>query len=349
MKKNLILALLCVFSSQLSAQRISFDLTADEKQEEKVSPIVQQKIETYATEIREIVIDEKLAMKKEIEKIDQDLSQGNLTEEEADNLKADTALRFSERINSSIQGLKFDLDEIVKQQVKYSILNTDIETLQKQKHIQVDKTRVVNTITGYMAYGIMNLPKGNDADLNQHIGFASGIDAGFIYNRQLSQTSPLVFKSGFYFSWRTLHFEDDRYIARDEQGNIRLAHHAAGLSKSKLRATYLIVPLGLKYNFSKLITTSEGETYRKVDNGLGIAANIYGGFKISNNNIVKGDNINSRKRKTDFGMNDLTYGGQLTLSYKLLNFYVRQDFSAYFDDKTFDDRKMLQVGINIGF
>lgn len=48
-------------------------------------------------------------------------------------------------------------------------------------------------------------------------------------------------------------------------------------------------------------------------------------------------------------MNDLTYGGQLTLSYKLLNFYVRQDFSSYFDDKTFDDRKMLQVGINIGF
>src|SRR5690625_3369610 len=150
--------------------------------------------------------------------------------------------------------------------------------------------------TGCGAYGVISLPEGDNELLNDHLGYSSGIDAGFIYNRQLSKTSPFVFKTGVYFSWRTTRFNDNYYISKGDDGQVNLVNYNQNLEKSKLRATYLVVPVGIKYGFSKSQTNVNGEVYRNPDKGLGITANVFGGIKISNNNIVKGDGISIRHK-----------------------------------------------------
>lgn len=349
MKKYFIMGLLCLLVNQLSAQKLKFDFDSEQSADESVSPAVRENVYRYAIEIREIVIKEKLSMKDEIDRVNQDLEDGKISSEEAENLKANIALKFSDKINSSIAQLKFDLDEIIKEQVKFSILNTDVESLKNDKVLVEKSYKTIIQLTGYVAYGMISLPDGDNELLNDHLGYSSGIDAGFIYNRQLSRTSPFVFKTGVYFSWRTTRFNDNYYLSKGDDGQVNLVNYNQNLEKSKLRATYLVVPVGIKYGFSKSQTNVNGEVYRNPDKGLGITANVFGGIKISNNNIVKGDGISIRHRKPDFNLNDFIYGAQVSLNIYNWNFFIRQEFNPYFRDGTFDDRKLLQFGLNFGF
>lgn len=349
MKKFIILGMLCFVGTQMQAQKITWNFNEETEVDEPVSPVVKEKIEEYAVEIRQIVIDGKLAMQAEVEKVDEDLKNAVITKSEADNLKADISMRFAETINENIAKLNFDLDEITKNQVQYAILNTDLDALKKkQSDTKEWKYKAQNEITGYLAYGMIDLPKGNNEMLNNHLGYSSGIDFGLMYHKQFTETSPFVFLTGAYFSWRTIRFDDNYYINRHTDGVVDLVHAEGNLDKSKLRSTYIMVPVGVKYSFSSLKTKNE-ESYRNPDGGFALAANVYGGFRISTNNIVEGGELDFRDKKSNYELNNFAYGGQLTLSVMGWNFFVRQEFSPVFKDGTFDDRKMLQFGINLGF
>ena len=350
MKKLIVSGLLCLIGMSSQAQTIKWDFNENTPIDERVSPVVREKVEKYAIEIREIVIQEKLAMETEVSKVDADLETGVISDSLASNLKADIALRFSERINSGIENLKFDLDEVVKQQVQYSIMNTDVEQLKKE---QEEKTKEwhykpKNEMTGYLAYGMIVLPDDDYTKLNDHLGYSSGIDFGFLYHRQLTKTSPFVFMTGAYLSWRTVRFDDNYFVTRSPEGNLDLTQYAHNLDKSKLRSTYIMIPLGVKYSITGLKTKNE-ETYRNPDKGIGIVANVYGGFRISTNHIVEGVDVDYRDKKTNYELNNFAYGGQLTLSIFNWNFFVRQDFSPFFNKGNFDNRQMLQFGLNMGF
>jgi hypothetical protein len=330
------------------AQQVKLDFNKNKEPDERVSPLYKEETEQYAIEIREIVIREKLAMEAEISKVDDDLKNGNISDSLAGNLKADIALRFSERIDSGIGNLKFDLDEAVKKQVQYSIMNTDVEKLKEEQAEEEWHYKPQNELGGYLSYGMISLPDDDNAALNDHLSYSSGIDFGFLYHRQFSETSPFVLMTGAYLSWRTIRFDDDYLISRNDEGNVDLYPYAKKLDKSKLRATYIMVPVGIKYSFNSLKTKND-ESYRDPDDGIAVTANLYGGFRISSNNIVDGEDVDYRDKKTNYKLNDFAYGAQFTLSIDDWNFFVRQELSPYFKDGTFDDRRMLQFGVNLGF
>lgn len=351
MKKYFILGLLCLVGMNSYAQKLTLDLGGNEETEQRISPQYREKTEQYALKIRQVVIEEKVAMEKEISQVEEDLKSGIISKTQAENLKADISLHFAERINSGIERIDFDLDDAVKQQVQFTILNTDVEQLKKEVESQGRHTHgPKNEMVGYLSYGMISLEDGKNEKLNDHLGYSSGIDFGILYNRQFSKTSPFVFLTGAYLSWRTIRFDDNYFINRDENGVVDLLQYESNLDKSKLRSTYIMVPIGIKYSTARLVTTN-GESYRNTDKGIGITANLYGGFRISTNNIVKSDDrvMNFRDKKSNYKLNDFAYGAQLTLSIYGWNFFVRQELSSFFKENVFDDRKMLQFGINFGF
>lgn len=353
MIKNLIVTgWLCLISMPIFAQHVKLDFNKNKEPDERVSPLYKEKTEQYAIEIREIVIREKLAMETEISKVDDDLKNGNISDSLAGNLKADIALRFSERIDSGIGSLKFDLDEAVKKQVQYSIMNTDVEKLKEEQAGKTEEWhyKPQNYFGFYFSFGMIHLPDGKNDMLNKHLGYSSGIDFGMIYHRQLSATSPWIFQTGLYASSRTIRFDDDYLINRNSEGDVHLLQHEKNLKTSKLRVHYLTVPLGIKYNFTSLKTATDNSVYRDVEKGMAIGLNFYGGFRISNINIVKGEDVSYRDKDTNYKLNNLIYGVQLNLTLvNDINLFVRQDLNSYFKDGVFDDRRMLQFGINLGF
>lgn len=351
MRIFIVAGMLCMLGIASFGQKISFDFNENSSKNDPVSPIVKEKIESYALEISKIVIDEKLLMNEEIASVNKEITDGTISGAEGDDKKAEISQRYSEKINQRIDSLEFDLDEITKKQVEYTILNTDVDKLTKDK-IQESinrKYKPKNEIVGFLSYGVMHFADGDDESLNKHLGYGSGIDFGLLYHKQFNRTSPFTFITGAYFSWRTMRFDDDYMINRSEDGNVSLVQYDKNLEKSKLRSTYIMVPVGIKYSITPLKKVNDEISYRNVDKGIGIGVNIYGGFRINKNNIVKGEDISIREKGTNYNLNNFVYGAQATLSIDNINFFVRQDLSSYFKDNTFDDRKMLQFGINFGF
>lgn len=351
MRIFIVAGMLCMMGIASFGQKISFDFNKDSNTHEPVSPIVKEKIESYALEISKIVIDEKILMNQEIISVNGEITAGTISGSEGDTKKAEISQKYSEKINERIELLEFDLDEITKKQVEYTILNTDVDKLTKEKNFKdlETKYKAKNEVVGYLSYGVMHFADGDDESLNRHLGFGSGIDFGLLYHKQINRTSPFTFIIGAYFSWRTMRFDDDYMISRSNEGNVNLVQYDKNLEKSKLRSTYIIVPIGIKYSFSSLKKVNDEISYRNVDKGIGIGVNVYGGFRINQNNIVKGEDISMREKGTNYNLNNFVYGAQATLSIDNINFFVRQDLSSYFKDNTFDERKMLQFGINFGF
>lgn len=342
-KKIIVVGLLCLSATSLYAQKFTFDL--NDKNDEKISPIVRDRISEFTLVIRQIVQEEKGAMEKKIIAVDKELAEGKLTASEATARKEEIANVYSETINDRIQEVNFNLDDIIKQQVAFSIMNGDPVT-PKTKQDVTKRYRIVNQINGYGSFGYMAFTGKKDEELNQHEKFSSNLTAGMIYERQLSLTSPLNFLTGALFSWRTYRLDDDMRFNRDEKGNIGVIKSEKSLDKSKLRSAYFMVPVGFKYNFSKVKNITEDFAYRPQAKHY-IAAYVYGGTLLSSNNIYKGDGVRNKQRG-NYNVNNFIYGAEVTIGLGLIDVFVRKDFNTYFKDNTFDNRKMIQFGINLG-
>lgn len=342
-KKLIVAGLVCLSATSLYAQKFTFDL--NDKNDEKISPIVRDRISEFTLVIRQIVQEEKGAMEKKIIAVDKELAEGKLTASEATARKEEIANVYSETINDRIQEVNFNLDDIIKQQVAFSIMNGDPVT-PKTKQDVTKRYRIVNQINGYGSFGYMAFTGKKDEELNQHEKFSSNLTAGMIYERQLSLTSPLNFLTGALFSWRTYRLDDDMRFNRDENGNIGVIKSEKSLDKSKLRSAYFMVPVGFKYNFSKVKNITEDFAYRPQAKHY-IAAYVYGGTLLSSNNIYKGDGVRNKQRG-NYNVKNFIYGAEVTIGLGLIDVFVRKDFNTYFKDNTFDNRKMIQFGINLG-
>ncbi|MCS3867283.1 hypothetical protein J3D55_000199 [Chryseobacterium ginsenosidimutans] len=141
-----------------------------------------------------------------------------------------------------------------------------------------------------------------------------------------------------------MNIDNNMYFAKDGNADVFLANYEKNLSKSKLRTGYIIVPLGLQYNFSKVKNAGMDIQYRDYNNGFKIGANIYGGVKMATNNIIKGDGISDRGRE-NYQVNPFIYGGQFTVSYDDFSIFVKKDFGNFFKDNKFENDKALVFGV----
>jgi len=344
-KKLIVAGLLCLSATSTYAQKFSFDL--NEKNNDKISPIVRDRISEFTLVIRQIVQEEKSSMEKKIAEVDKELVDGKINATEATAKKEAIANVYSNSINDRIEEVNFNLDDIIKQQVAFSIMNGEDPVNPKTKIEDVKKRyKITNQINGYASFGYMAFTGKSDDELNKHEKFSSNLTFGLMYERQLSITSPVNFLTGAMFSWRTYRLDDDMMFNRDGNGNVGLVQSEKSLDKSKLRSAYFMVPVGLKYNFSKVKKVTDEFTYRPQGKYF-IAAYAYGGTLLSSNNIVKGSGVRSKERG-NYNVNNFIYGAEVTVGLGFFDVFVRKDFNNYFKDNTFDNRKMIQFGINIG-
>ncbi|KXH83558.1 outer membrane beta-barrel protein [Chryseobacterium kwangjuense] len=342
-KKFILMGCLCLLSGSVYAQKKSLTLNLPSKEDTEVSPIVKEKVEEYARKIDEIIQEEKQNMETEL----LELQAKNLERSEFDKQKAVIADRYSEKIDQRIEGLGFDLDTVIQKQVKYSLLNSDVTSKEELKEELLKKFRPTKDVGGYISYGIMNLTN-NKADnaLDKNLGYAGNFEFGLKFNYQFGRTSHWGLISGIGFSWRTLNIDNNMFFAKDINADVYLANFDKNLSKSKLRTGYIVMPLGIQYNFSKLKNAGMDVQYRDYHKGLKIGANVYGGVKMSTNNIIKGDGISQRERG-NYQINPFIYGGQFTVSYNDFSIFVKKDFGNFFKDNRFENDKALIFGVGL--
>lgn len=336
----IMMGFVCLVSTSIYAQRKPL-VNLQPKVDTEVSPIVKEKVDEYARKIDAIIQEEKKMMEAEL----LTLQAKNLDKAEFDKQKSVIADRFSERIDQRIEELGFDLDTVIQKQVRYSLLNSDVTSNEELKEKLLKKFRPTKNFTGYISYGIMNLTNSEaDNALDKNLGYAGNFEFGLKFNYQFSRTSPWGLISGIGFSWRTLNIDNNMFVAKDVNSNVYLANYEKGLNKSKLRTGYIMVPLGFQYNFSKLKNAGMDIQYRDYQNGFKVGANVYGGVKMSTNNIMKGEGISDRDR-SNYQVSPFIYGGQFTVSYNDFSIFVKKDFGNFFKNGNFENDKALVFGL----
>lgn len=339
-KKFIMMGFVCLLSTTAYAQRKPV-LNLQPKEDTEVSPIVKEKVDEYAKKIDTIIKEEKKLMEAELT----ELQSKNLSKAEFDEQKSLVASRYSEKIDQRIEELGFDMDAVIQKQVRYSLLNSDVTSNEELKEKLLKKFRPTKDLSPYISYGIMNLTNDRpDNALDTNLRYAGNFEFGLKFNYQFGRTSPWGLISGIGFSWRTLSIDNDMFVTKDANSNVSLAYYEKGLSKSKLRTGYIIVPLGLQYNFSKVKNAGLDVRYLDYSNGFRVGANIYGGVKMSTNNIIKGDGISDRDR-SDYQVSPFIYGGQFTVSYNDFSIFVKKDFGNFFKNGTFANDKALVFGV----
>ncbi len=339
-RKFIMMGFVCLLSTAVYAQKKPV-LNLQPKEDTGVSPIVKEKVDDYAKKIDTIIQEEKKMMEAEL----LELQAKNLDKAEFDKQKARVADRYSEKIDQRIEALGFDMDAVIQKQVRFSLLNSDVTSNEELKEKLLKKFRPTKDLSPYISYGIMNLTNDKpDNALDNHLRYAGNFEFGLKFNYQFGRTSPWGLISGIGFSWRTLSIDNNMFVAKDANANVYLANYDKGLSKSKLRTGYIIVPLGIQYNFSKLKNAGMDVQYLDYSEGFRIGAHMYGGVKMSTNNIIKGDGISNRDR-SDYQVSPFIYGGQFTVSYNDFSIFVKKDFGNFFKNGTFENDKALIFGV----
>lgn len=343
-KKFIITGMLCLVATSINAQRKSLSLNLQSKEDTTVSPIVKEKVEEYATRINAIIQEEKKLMESELLV----LQAKNLDKADFDKQKAQIADNYSQKIDERIETLGFDLDQVIQKQVRYSLLNSDVTSNEELKEKLLKKFRPKKSFDGYVSYGIMTLTNDKaDNDLDKNLGYANNLEFGFKFNYQFGRTSPWGLISGLGFSWRTVR-TDNNMVFTKQNGEVSLSKFEGSLDKAKLRTGYIMVPLGFQYNFSKLKNAGMDVQYRPYSDGFRVGANMYGGIKMSTNNILKGEDKNIRDR-SNYQVNPFVYGAQFTVSYDNISLFVKKDFSNFFKDSYFQNDKALVFGVALGW
>lgn len=339
-KKFIMMGFVCLLSVSVYAQKKPV-LNLQPKEDNEVSPIVKEKVDDYARKIDAIIREEKKMMEAEL----LELQAKNQDKADFDKQKALVAEKYSEKIDQRIEALGFDMDAMIQKQVRFSLLNSDITSNEELKQKLLKKFRPTKDLSPYISYGIMNLTNDKpDNALDNNLRYAGNFEFGFKFNYQFGRTSPWGLISGIGFSWRTLSIDNNMFVAKGTDSNVYLANYDKGLSKSKLRTGYIIVPLGLQYNFSRLKNAGMDVQYLDYSEGFRIGANIYGGVKMSTNNIIKGDGISYRDR-SDYQVSPFICGGQFTVSYNDFSIFVKKDFGNFFRNGNFENDKALVFGV----
>ncbi|MXS72965.1 outer membrane beta-barrel protein [Flavobacteriaceae bacterium W22] len=343
-KKFIISGMLCLVAISMNAQKKALSLNLQPKEDTTVSPIVKEKVEEYAAKINGIIQEEKKQMETELKF----LQEKNLDKAEFDRQKAQIADQYSQKIDTRIEALGFDLDQVIQKQVRYSLLNSDVTSNEEMKQNLMKKFRPTKSFDGYFSYGIMTLTNDRpDNDLDRNLGYANNLEFGLKFNYQFSRTSPWGLISGIGFSWRTVRPDNNMVFAKQDS-DVILSKYDGNLDKAKLRTGYIMVPLGFQYNFSKLKNAGMDIQYRPYSEGFRVGANAYGGIRMSTNNIIKSDSQSIRDR-SNYQVNPFVYGAQFTVSYDNISLFLKKDFSNFFKDGYFENDKALVFGLALGW
>ncbi|GGD15652.1 hypothetical protein [Hyunsoonleella pacifica] len=315
--------------------------------------------------IKKVEAEEKALLKSEVEAIDVRLKNGEITQEEAQNLKMEMAKKRALNIENRTailtnkiallerneKGYGTDEDE----EVDYIRIGSNDEDLSwiyigkkkndKPKHRKYDRRTKSDFV---LAFGLNNaLIDGQSFDDTPYkIGGSRFFEMGWAWKYRLFKNSNFVrFKYGVSLHINGLKPNDNQYFVKNGNQTM-LEEFPESLRKSKLTITNLVFPMHFEFGSSKKI---EKETYfrystkRKFKIGVG----GYAGFNIGTRQKLKYDLDGERikdKQKRGLNTTDLVYGLSTYVAFGDTALYLKYDLSPIFKNQIIDQNN-ISLGV----
>ncbi|MDP2088690.1 MAG: hypothetical protein Q8J84_04745 [Flavobacteriaceae bacterium] len=363
---NLLLFIL-LFSTQLTAQET-----------------FETKAKAIADKIEKITREEKNTLKKEIEEVNIQLENKQLTKEQADAKKQELAQSRAMIIETKIAEVQKELKQLVQEKVdgKISENSSKIEFYEidlgkklvlkmeesdnnqhksaknkltlSVKNDSIKKKRKTyqekRTTTQFVfAVGLNDLiTDGNIEDSDfERIG-SRFYEWGATYKTRLFKNDNLLhLKYGFSVMYNNLRPKDNDYFVKNgEQTN--LAVHPNQLKDVRFKNVYLAAPLHLEFDFSGNQSRYGNKKFRTQESvRLGVGG--YAGVHLKTKQMLRYevDNLEIRQKiKGDYNANDFIYGLSSYIGYKDTSLYLKYDLNPMFDNNSI---KQQNVSLGIRF
>ncbi len=347
--------LLCLFASKMLAQDPS-------QKGEQAKHTFEEQAKNIASNIENITKEEKVALKKEVDAVNDELANGTITKEEAEHKKEALAKVRAINIETRVAKEQEKLEILVQKQVDGQVIGSD--TIKKPNRVILkwekgDKDYVgkvkkeKRTTTQFvLAFGANNLvTDGAVANSDFYYWQSHFFEWGFTENTRIFKNDNLLhLKYGFSVMYNNICPTDNRYFVPEGNNQTNLEVFPYELEDSRFKNVYLVVPLHLEFDFSgnKHKNGSSGfSTHKGVRFGIG----GYGGLRIKSKQKmyynIDDDKIRI-KTKGNFNANDLIYGVSTYLGYKETSLYLKYDLNPLFENNTIDQNN-ISLGVRFDF
>lgn len=310
-------------------------------------------VETLEGSKEKIIKEEKDALKKEVESINERMEDNELNKTEADKLKREAAekhaLNIENRvaiIDNKIALLERNGEEAIVHFGENKVIvdvfdDGDFVSVSFNKEKKFDKRTSSRLV---VAFGLNNLITEGESfnDTEIKIGGSRFFELGWAWKTRVFKDSNwLRIKYGFSFSWDGLKPIDNQYYVDIGEETVLMVH-PQNLDKAKLRVDKLIFPVHFEFGSSKkkeYTNYFRYSTYKHFKAGIG----GFAGFKMSSRQKLKYSEDGSKKKekiKASYNTNNVMYGLSGYIGWGCTALYVRYEINPLFKNNPVDQHNI---------
>lgn len=358
--KTVVILILCLMTSTITAQ------------EQEKEPVIKDtipyqengfKINRLEDAKTAITNEERELLKQTVEAINQRLEKGEITTEEAENLKKEAALKHAANIEDRIAIIDAKINLLKRNPGDDHILDDETSSMSisigskgflvdldndKRKPPKYD-IRTTNKLLFSIGF---NNAIGDGQNLNNtpyELAGSGFVELGWLWQTRLSKTSNWArINYGFAFQWNKLNVKDDFYFVQNRD-QTTLEKFPTDLRESQLRVTNLVVPVHFEFGPSRL--KDYGNRVRYFTNNkfkMGIGG--YGGVRLATQRKLNfkedGDRV-KEETKRNFNASNFVYGLSAYIGFGDIALYAKYDLNPLFEDQLTDQHN-ISLGLRFG-
>jgi hypothetical protein len=304
----------------------------------------EKRAKTIASKIETITKEEKAALKLEVDAVNNQLINGTITREEAENKKKLLAEARAINIESRVAGEQEALKNLIQEKVDGKIKEQDsIRKYSFSFHRKNHKHDFKDTIQGesrttsqfVFAAGLNNLSTDSKLEDSDYRFLGSHFyELGVTYNSRILKNDNLLHaKYGLSLMYNNLRPTENRsFMINGNQTN--LVVNAIDLNDSRFRNVYLVVPIHLEFDFSGK-KMKEDKPFFKTHQSVRFGIGGYAGINLKSKQIITYDDNNlktTERTRGDFNTNNFIYGLSTYIGYKETSLYLKYDLNPLFKD-----------------
>ncbi|CAD0006798.1 porin family protein [Flavobacterium chungangense] len=323
----------------------------------------ESKAKQIANKIEKITKQEKETLKKEVEEINVQLSNGVITGEQADKRKKELAEARAVIIEEKVTLAQNELNDLVQQKVDGKLKEQD-STKKNRLIIHWDRNDWNNkngkdSIRGekrttsqfVFAMGLNNIiADGELQDSNYKFMGSHFYEWGFTYNSRLIKNYNLLHaKYGLSLMYNNIRPTNNRsFVVNGDQTNLEI--NPVNLKESRFRNVYLVLPVHLEFDFTKP-KEKDGKTYFRTHKSFRFGIGGYAGINVKSKQILKFEEDDLKYKTTikgDYNVNNFIYGLSSYIGYKELSLYLKYDLNPLFQDNLVKENN-ISLGLRFDF
>jgi len=335
---------------------LATELTAQEKKDKDKKETFEVQANTIARNIEKITKQQKDSLKIEVEAVNAQLENNEITEEQAEARKQEFAEMRAKKIETLVAVEEQKLTQLVKDKVDGKIerksgnrFSISFENFGEDSTDVCTPTYDFKRTTSQFVFaaGINRLVVDGEIDNDNLKGRSDFYEWGISFNTRVFQNNNLLhFKYGLSLQYNNLRADNNMIFVTDDN-QTGLAESGMDIDVARLRYVNLVVPVHFELDFTPRKVNGD-KTYYPTHESFRIGFGGYTGFNVKEKQIVKYEDENGNdvktKTKGDFNVNDFVYGVSAYIGYGEISLYAKYDLQTVFTDNDVDQNN-LSLGI----